>query len=72
MERRKFTREFKLEAVDLLPVMPPFRVRVCSGFDLRPIFGPPDVRVFRLHHDGGLGSPPGFCNVIGTLYPIAP
>jgi hypothetical protein len=52
---------------------PPKLIRpYVRGDELHPNFGPPEDRVFRLYHDGGLVAPPGFCNEIGTLFPIAP
>lgn len=42
---------------DLLPNLPSFIRRVCSSFALRPNFGSPAVRVFRLCHDDGLVAP---------------
>ena len=36
---------------------------------LRLNIGSPEVRIFRLYHDGGLATPPGLCGAIGTLYP---
>ena len=38
---------------------------------VRPFIGPPDVRFSSSDHDGGLAAPPGLCNAICTLYPIA-
>ena len=35
----------------------PIRGRVPSNGALRPNFGPPEVRFFRLSHDGGLVAP---------------
>ena len=37
-----------------------------------PIVGPPEGRLSDLCHGGGLAAPPGFCNEIGVLWPIAP
>jgi hypothetical protein len=39
---------------------------------LRPKFGPPAIRVFRLCHDGGLVAPSRLSNEIGVFCPIAP
>src|SRR3954471_3255686 len=59
-------------ASDLLPNLPSFIRRVCSGFALRPFFGSPEAGVFRLIHDGGLAAPSRLSNVIGGFCPIAP
>jgi putative transposase len=42
------------------------------GGDPRPFSGPPEAGVSGLSHGGGLGAPPGFCNAIGGLWPMAP
>jgi K+-transporting ATPase A subunit len=43
-----------------------------GGIALRPLFGPPEVGVSGLRHDGGLVTPSGSSNVIGAFCPIAP
>ena len=39
---------------------------------LSPFSGPPEVRVFRPFHGGGLAAPSWFSMVIGAFCPIAP
>jgi len=41
-------------------------------YALRPNFGSPAGRVFRLRHDGGPVTPSQFSSIIGGLLPIAP
>ena len=44
-------------AADLPLNFHPAAIRASAGFALRPNFGPPAGRVFRLCHDGGLAAP---------------
>ncbi len=37
-----------------------------------PFYGPPEGGVSGLFHGSWLVTPPGFCNEIGGLWPIAP
>ncbi len=50
------------------------RTSTCSEpqLDPRPNVGPPEGRVFRPFHDGGLVAPSGLISEIGTLWPIEP
>jgi hypothetical protein len=52
---------------DLLPNLPSFIRRVCSGYALRPFFGSPEAGVSRLIHNGGLAAPSRSSNVIGAF-----
>jgi hypothetical protein len=38
----------RVVSIDLLPNLPSFIRRVCSGYALRPFFGSPEAGVFRL------------------------
>src|SRR4051812_37567110 len=69
---RRGNRWPKKPGLDLLPNLPSFIRRVCSGFELRPFFGSPEAGVFRLIHDGRLAAPSRLSNVIGGFCPIAP
>jgi hypothetical protein len=57
---------------DLLPFLGLEITRPVEIGALRPIFGSPEGRVFRLGHDGGLAAPSWFNNIIGGFWPIAP
>jgi hypothetical protein len=56
---------------DLLPNLPSFTRRVCSGFEVLPKTKPAGAGIFRGYADAGGGADEPFNGDIGALLPIA-
>ena len=62
----------QLTAGDLPLNFHPAAIRASANVAVRPNFGSPPGRVFRLSRYGGLAAPSRLSSIIGVIWPIAP